>query len=211
MIVALLLIALGLLLLFFGIRRLRHIRSGQWLRDPRTEILISQPPGGEEPQALLRHDTLILQGPSIARWRTDTAVATALDNPDLQPDRPGASVPSGDYQVLQVVDLGHPDPFGLGGRALDSTIQRLFGRSAMILTPRDGAGPPVLLHGHAGQGGGTTIGSLAVPQAFLDGVIALMGDPRGLSVTIRRSNIRRRGWGTRRPARSGRMARNGRS
>lgn len=207
MIVALLLIALGLLLLLLGIRRLRHIRSGQWLRDARAEILITQSSEGEEPQVLLRHDTLILQGPSTARWRTDTAAAAALDNAGLQSDRPGAPAPSGNYQVLQAVDLGRPDPFGLGSQALDSTIQRLFGRAALILTPRDGAGPPVLLHGHAGKGSGTTIGSLAVPQAFLDGLIALMGDPRGLSVTIRRSDIRRRGWGTRRPARSGRMAR----
>jgi hypothetical protein len=184
-------------LLWLAWRRLRSLRSGDWVRADGTRLRIATEPGKDKARLTLERGGAVVFGPVPAEWNPPAPVARLLaDAPGPEPvslARPGG------YRVIGSVDLAGEDPLGAGDAALTLALHDACGHTALVLAPAGGAGTPLLLHGLPQKAGGSA-GGIGVEQSKLDALLQATGDPQGMLVEVERRRIRRGGWGTRQAA-----------
>ncbi|MBP0466476.1 hypothetical protein J5Y09_21285 [Roseomonas sp. PWR1] len=190
-----LLCAVGLLWLAW--RRLRGVRSGDWVRAEGTRLRVAAAPGTEKALVSLERGGAVVFGPVPAEWDPPAPVARLLA--DAPGPEPVALARPGGYRVLGTVDLAGDDPFGAGDAGLTAALHEACGHTALVLAPAGGTGLPLLLHGLPQAARGSA-GGIGVEQSKLDALLQATGDPQGMLVEIERRRIRRGGWGTRQAA-----------
>lgn len=163
----------GLLLLARGWRALRGLLRGDWVRAPRTRLLVTPRPGSNAPALTLERDGVALFGPVPLRWGEAPGKAGAAAG--------DAGPASGVYRVAAACRLDAPE---------EALARQCFGASVLLLQ-REGDGAPLLLHALA-RSRGEAPGALGLAPAAL---LELLGDPRGLRLELLRRDIRRAGWG----------------
>ena len=155
-------------LVFLAWRQLRALRSGDWVREGDTRILVSGA-AGQEPRLVLEARGAAVFGPVPATW----------DPPRGMTGVPPPVSRSGTYRVLGLVRLDGKDALGAG--------------DALVLAAEDG-GRPILLQGLAATGSGSA-GGIGIGKTRLTQLLAVVGDPAGLRVEVVRRRVTRGGWG----------------
>ncbi|MBW6402009.1 hypothetical protein KPL78_29455 [Roseomonas sp. HJA6] len=183
MILGILFLLGGAFFVLLAWRRLRGARDPNWVRADGTRLVVEPAPGQDTPRVTLWRGDGVAFGPCGASWDPPK------DMRSLPPPLPG----SGIFRVACAADLDAEDAFGTGDGRLARTLRDALGTRALLLMPVDGD-RPVLLHGRK-RGARTSAGGIGIEQAQLDALVALLGDPAGLRVEVRRRRVQRSGWG----------------
>jgi len=183
MILGILFLLGGAVFVLLAWRRLRAARDPDWVRADGTRLVVEPPPGRDTPRATLWRGDGIAFGPCGASW----------DPPKDMRSLPAPVPGSGAFRVAYAVDLEAKDAFGTGDPRVARALRDGLGARALLLMPLDGD-RPVLLHGTK-RGVRTSAGGIGIEQAQLDALVALLGDPAGLRVEVKRRRVQRAGWG----------------
>lgn len=183
MILGILLLLLGIVFFFLAWRRLRVTTDPDWVRADGTRLVIESAAGQDTPRATLWRNGGVAFGPCAVSW----------DPPKAMRELPTPTIGSATYRVSAAVDLGAEDAFNTGDPALARVLRESLGSRALVLVPPDGE-RPVLLHGLPRQAR-LSAGGIGIGEDRLAALLALLGNPAGLRVEVKRRRVQRAGWG----------------